>query len=71
MTVIPIAIGALLYSQQTIGTVPEEYGNKGTRGDHPNNSIIEIVQNIDRSRGELKRLAVTQSPVQDGQLTLM
>ena len=35
------------------------------------NSIIEIGQNTEKSPGDLRRLAVTQSPVKDHQLTLM
>ena len=40
-------------------------------GDHPNNSIIENDQNTEKSPGDLRRLAVTQTPVKDHQLTLM
>ena len=43
----------------------------GWVGDHPNNSIIENVQNTEKSPGDLRRLAVIQSPVKDHQLTLM
>ena len=32
-------------------------------GDHPNNSIIENGQNTKKSPGDLRRLAVTQTPV--------
>ena len=45
--------------------------NKRTRGDHPNYYIIEIGQNTEKSPGNLKRLAVTQTPIKDHQLTLM
>ena len=41
-----------------------------TSGDHPNNTA-ENVQNTEKSLGDLKRLAVTQTPVKDHQLTLM
>ena len=40
-------------------------------GDHPNDSIIEDGQNTEKSPGDLRRLAVTQSPVKDNQLTLL
>ena len=40
-------------------------------GDHTNNSIIENGQNTEKSPGDLRRLAVTQNPVKDHQLTLM
>ena len=34
-------------------------GNRRTNRDHPNYSIVEIGQNIEKSLGDLKRLAVT------------
>ena len=40
-------------------------------GDHPNDSIIENGQNTEKSSGDLKRLAVTQTPVKGQQLTLI
>ena len=42
-----------------------------TSGDHPNDSIIQDGQNIDKNPGDLRRLAVTQTPVKNHQLTLM
>ena len=41
-----------------------------TSGDHPNDSIIENGQNT-KSPGDLRRLAVTQTPVKNSRLTLM
>ena len=38
---------------------------------HPNNSIIENGQNTEKSPGDLRRLAVTQSSVKDHHLTLL
>ena len=35
--------------------------NKRTSGDHPNYSIVEIGQNTEKSPGDLRRLAVTQT----------
>ena len=32
-------------------------------GDHPNDSIIENSQNTKKNPGDLRRLAVTQTPV--------
>ena len=54
------------YNHQKIikGTGGQGLGNKRTSGDHPNYYIIE-------SSGDLSRLAVTQTPVKDRQLTLM
>ena len=46
-----------------IGT--EGLGNKTMSGDHSNYSIIEIGQNTEKSPGELRRPAVTQSPVRN------
>ena len=40
-------------------------------GDHPNYCTIENDQNTEKSPGDLRRLAVTQTPVIDHQLTLM
>ncbi len=34
-------------------------GNKRTSGENPNYSIIEIVQNTEKSPGDLRRLAVS------------
>ena len=47
------------YSHQNIGTGTEGHGNKRTSGDHPNYSIAEICQNIKKSPGNMRRLAVT------------
>ena len=46
-------------------------GNKRTSGDHPNYYIIDISRNTEKSPGDLKRFAVTQTPAKDHQLTLM
>ena len=49
------------------GIVTKEWvlGDKRTSGDHPNYSIIKIGQNTKKSPGDLKRLAVTQTPVEN------
>ena len=41
------------------------HGNKRTSGDHPNYCIIEINQNAEKSPGDLRRLAVTKTPVKN------
>ena len=46
-------------------------GNNGTGGDCPNYSIVEIGQNTEMSAGDLSRLAVTQTPVENHQCKLM
>ena len=53
------------YSHQRIDTRTGGLGNKRTRGDHPDYCIIEIGQNIKKSPGDLRRLAVTQTLVKD------
>ena len=40
-------------------------------GDHPDYSIIKISQNTEKSPGNLRRLAVTQTLEEDHQLTLV
>ena len=37
-------------------------GSWRTGGDHPNDSIIENGQNTEKSPGDMRRLAVTQTP---------
>ena len=55
------------YSHQRIIKGTRGLRNKRTSGDHPNYSIIENGRNT----GDLRRLAVTQTPVKDHQLKLM
>ena len=57
------------YSHQRIHT--GGLGIKRSSKDHPNYSIVEINQNTKKSPGDLRRLAVTQTPVKNHQLTLM
>ena len=45
-------------------------GNRRTNRDQPNYSIVEIVQNTEKSPGDLRRLAVTYTPMKDHQQTL-
>ena len=59
------------YNHQRIDNKTVGIGNKRTSADHPNISIIETVQNTEKSPGDLRRLAVTQTPLKDYQLTLM
>ena len=56
------------YSHQKIGTGTGGLGNKRTSGDHPNDNIIKIGQNTEKSPGDLRRLAVAQNPVKIHQL---
>ena len=66
VTVIAIVIGAL-------GTVTKRLvlGNKKLSGDHPNYSIVEIDQNTEKSPGDLRKLAATQTLVRSYLLTLV
>ena len=45
--------------------------NWRTSGNYPNYCIIENSQNTEQSPGDLRKLAVTQTPVKDHQLKLM
>ena len=53
------------YSHQRIGTGTGGLGNKRMIRDHPNYRIVEIGQNTKKSPGDLRRLAVTQTPVEN------
>ena len=68
VTVIPIIIGAL-------GTVTKRliqgHNDLEIRGVHPNYSIIKIGQNTEKSPGNLRRLAITQTVVRNHWLTLV
>ena len=46
-------------------------GSWRTSGDNPNYYIIENGQDTEKSPGDLRRLAVTQIPVKNHQLTLI
>ena len=59
------------YNHQRDGTETRRFGQKGTSGDHPNYSIIKIGQNTEKDPGNLRRLAVTQTPMKNHQLTLV
>ena len=61
---IPIVVGVL-------GTGTGGLENKGKSGYHLNYSIAEIGQNTEKSPGDPRRLAVTQTPVKDHQQTLV
>ena len=59
------------YSHQRIGTGTGRLGNKRTNGHHPNYSIIEIGQNTEKSLGDLRRLVISETPVENHQTTLV
>ena len=59
------------YSHQRIGKGSGRVGNKNTSRDHPNDSTVKISQNTEKSPGDLRRLAIAQTPVKDYQLMLV
>ena len=59
------------YSHQKINKGTGGLGNKRMSGKIPNYIIVKIGQNTEKSPGDLKRFAVTQTPVKDHQQTLM
>ena len=67
VTIMPIVIGAFVTVTKGTGTL----GGRRTSGDQPNYNIIEIGQNTEKSLGDLRRLAITQTPTKDHQLKLM
>ena len=70
VTIIPIVIGA--FGTLTKGLLKGlgGLGSWRTSGDHPNDNTVENGQNTRKSPGDLRRLAVTQTPVKNHQLTL-
>ena len=68
--VIPIIIG-VRYNHWKINTGTGGFENKRTSGDHPNKGIVQIGHNTEKSPGNLRRFAVTQTPLRNHQLTLM
>ena len=71
VTIIPVVIGAFVILTKKITKGTGGFGSWQPSGDHPNYYIIENVQNTEESLGNLRRLAVTQTPVKNHQLTLM
>ena len=59
------------YSHQKIIKGTGWLGNKTTGGDSPNYYIIENDQNPEKSPRDLRRLAITQTPVKNYPLKLM
>ena len=70
MTVIPTVISAFGSHQRT-GTGRGGFGDKKTCGDDPNHSIYEISQNSKKSPGDLWKFVITQTPVENHQLTMV
>ena len=71
MTLIPIVNWCSRYSQQRIIKRTGNLRNKRMSGDYPNYNIIKMGQNTEKKPGDVKRLAVTQTPVGNHRLTLV
>ena len=71
VTIVPIVIGALGTVAKGLLKGLEYLEFSGRVKDYPNDSIAEDGQNTETSPGDLMRLAVTQTPVKNHQLTLM
>ena len=75
VTIVPIVIGAFVIIINGTDMIIKGTGGleiwQRTNGDHPNDSIIENGQNTEKSPGDVRRLAVTQSPGINHRLTLM
>ena len=68
VTIVPTVIG--IFGTVTKGLL-KDLEDFEVSGDYPNDSIIENGQNTVKSPGDLRRLAVTQTPVTKHQLTMM
>ena len=71
VTLISVVIGALGAVTKGLNKGTGGLGNNKTCGDHPNYGIIVIGQNTEKSPGEFRIFALTQTPVKDHQLTLI
>ena len=71
VTIIPIVIGAFGTVTKGLLKGTGGLGRWWMSGDHPNDSIFENGQNTKKSPGDLRRLAVTQTPVKNHRLKLM
>ena len=58
-------------SPQRLGKGTERVETERKNRDHPDYSSVEIGQNSERSPGDPRRFAVTQTPVKDYQLMLV
>ena len=65
VTVIPILIGAFVTVTEGVVQGLEDLEIRGVSGDYPKYSVVEISQNTEKSPGDLKRPAVTQTSVEN------
>ena len=68
---IPAVDGCPCNDPQRLGKGAGKLGNRRTSRDHLGHSILKIGQNTEKSRRNLRGIAVIQTPVKDHQLTQM
>ena len=59
------------HSDQWFGILTKRLGNKRTGGDNQDHGIVEIGKNTKMIPGDLRRFAVTQTTIENYQLTLV
>ena len=71
-------VAAISVIESALGTIPKSLFRVGgsvrrrnTSEYHPKYSFIETSQNTEKSPGDLRRLAIAQTPVKDHHLTLV
>ena len=70
VTIIPIVIGVFdTVNKELLQRL--EVLDKRTSRDHPTYNTVENGQYTEKSHGDLRRLAVTQTPMENHQLKLM
>ena len=62
VTLKPLVTGAFDTVRKGLLQGLEDSEIRGTGGDYPNYCIIKIGQNTEKSPGDFKRLAITQTP---------
>ena len=68
-TVIPVVMGVLEAIPKRLGKKSGRFGKQRLSRNHPDYSIIKTGQNTEKSPEDLRRLAPTQTPVKNPQLT--
>ena len=69
VTVMLIVVCTVVLVPQMFGKKYEVVGNQRKNWDHPDQIIVKIGNNIEKSPGDLTKLAISQTPVKDYQLT--
>ena len=59
------------YSHQRIEKGTGRIGNKNSSGNHPNDNTVKISENTEKSPDDLRKLAVSETPVKNYQLMLV